>query len=170
MGSLSISCRLYSFLGCFRVQAFICFRRPRKLALPGWLIKNSYSQSSFKSSSLSLLKSILSLGVRGGSFLDSRRVVYILHIPQVGRRLNPSLFKGLIPNLGTLKLAYPRNLSLESGQGLNHSQVISRILGFLLRALSLCPGEHRLFLSPQGFIPGPLRNVLALLCLGQLLL
>ena len=28
MGSLSISCKLYSFLGCFKVQAFVCFRRP----------------------------------------------------------------------------------------------------------------------------------------------
>ena len=28
MGSLSISCRLYSFLGCFKVQGFVCFRRP----------------------------------------------------------------------------------------------------------------------------------------------
>ena len=170
MRGLSINCRLCSLLRCFKVQTFIYFCRTRKLTLPGWLIKSGYNQSSFRSSSLNLLRSILNLRAREGSFLDSRRVVYILHLPQIGWRLNPSLFKGLIPNLGTVKPAYPRYLSLESGQALSHSQGISLLLDFLLRALSLYPGELRLFLSPQGFILGPLHNVLGPLCLGQLLL
>ena len=82
MRGLSISCRLCSLLGYFRVQAFTCFCHFRRLALPGWLIRSSYSQSSFRSSSLNLLKSIPSLRVGGFSFLDSRRVVTLSTFPR----------------------------------------------------------------------------------------
>ena len=38
MRGLSITCRLYSLLGCIRIQAFTRFRHPRRLAFPGWLL------------------------------------------------------------------------------------------------------------------------------------
>ena len=80
------------------------------------------------------------------------------------------MLKGLIPNLGIIEPAYPRDLRLEGGLGLSHSQVVGLLLGLFLRALSLHPGKHRLFLGPQGFILGPLCNIFGLLCLGQLFL
>ena len=58
------------------------------------------------------------------------------------------MFKGFIPKLGIIEPAYPKYLSLESGLGLNHSQGISLLLDFLLRALILCPDELCLYLSP----------------------
>ena len=76
------------------------------------------------------------------------------------------MLKGLIPNLGTVEPAYPKDLSLKGGLGLGHSQVIGLLLSLLLGALSLYLGEHRLFLGLQGFIPGPLCNVFGPLCLG----
>ena len=76
------------------------------------------------------------------------------------------MLEGLIPSLGTVVPAYPRDLSLKGGLGLDHSQVV----GLLLGALSLHPGEHRLFLGVQSFVPGPLYNVFGPLCLGQFLL
>ena len=72
------------------------------------------------------------------------------------------MLKSFIPNLGTVEPAYPRDLSLESSLGLGHSQVV----GLLLRALSLHPGEHRLFLGLQSFVPSPLYNVFGPLYLG----
>ena len=80
------------------------------------------------------------------------------------------MLEGLIPNLGTVEPAYPRNLSLEGGLGLSHSQVVGLFLSLLFGALSLRPGIHRLLLGPQGFVPSPLCNVLKPLCLGQFLL
>ena len=80
------------------------------------------------------------------------------------------MLEDLILNLGTVEPAYPRDLSLEGGLSLGHSQVVGLLLGFLLGALSLYPNEHRLFLGLQGFVPGPLCNVLGPLCLGQFLL
>ena len=80
------------------------------------------------------------------------------------------MFEGLIPNLGTVELAYPRNLGLESCLVLGDSQVISLLLGFLFRTLSLCPGELRLFFSSQSFILGLLSNILGPLDLDQFLL
>ena len=80
------------------------------------------------------------------------------------------MLEGLIPNLGTVEPAYPRNLSLESGLGLGHSQVISLLLGFIFRTLGLCPGELRLFFGSQSFIPSPLYNILGPLGLNQFVL
>ena len=69
MSGLSLSCRLCSLLGRFRVQAFTCFCHPRRLALLGRLIRRSCSHSNLKSSSLSLLRNIPNLGAGGGSFI-----------------------------------------------------------------------------------------------------
>ena len=80
------------------------------------------------------------------------------------------MFEGLIPNLGTVEPAYPKDLGLESGLGLDDSQVIGLLLGFLLRTLSLCPGELRLFLGSQSLIFSPLSNILGPLGLNQFLL
>ena len=80
------------------------------------------------------------------------------------------MFKGLIPNLRIVEPAYPRDLSLESGLGLGHYQVISLILGFLFRTFGLCPGELHLFFGSQSFILGPLYNILGPLGLDQFLL
>ena len=80
------------------------------------------------------------------------------------------MLEGLIPNLGIVEPAYPRNLSLEGGLGLGHSQVVGLLLGLLFGALGLRPSKHRFLLSPQGFVSGPLYNVLGPLRLGQLLL
>ena len=80
------------------------------------------------------------------------------------------MLEGLIPNLGTVEPAYPRNLSLKGGLGLGHSQVIGLLLGLLLGALSLRPSEHRLLLGLQGFVTGLLCNVLGPFCLDQFLL
>ena len=80
------------------------------------------------------------------------------------------MLEGLIPNLGAVEPAYPRNMSLEDGLGLGHSQVIGLLLGLLFGALSLRSGEHRLLFSPQGFIPDPLCNILGPFCLSQFLL
>ena len=71
----------------------------------------------------------------------------MLCFPQVGRGFNPSLLKGLVPDLGTVEPAYPRNLSLEGSLGLGHSQVVGLLLGLLLGALSLRPGKHCLLLG-----------------------
>ena len=76
------------------------------------------------------------------------------------------MVEGLIPNLGIVEPAYPKDLSLKGSLGLGHSQVVGLLLILLVGALSLYPGEHRLFLGLQGFIPGPLCNVFGLLCLG----
>ena len=84
MSGLSLSYRLCSLLGRFKVQAFTCFCHPRRLALFSWLIRSICSHSNLKSSSLSLLRNIPDLGAGGGSFPDARRVVYIFHLPQVG--------------------------------------------------------------------------------------
>ena len=94
----------------------------------------------------------------------------MLHLPQVGRGFNLNLLEGLIPNLRTVEPAYPKNLSLEGGLGLGHSQVVGLLLGLFLRALGLRPGKHCLLLSPQGFVPGPFCNVLGPLHLDQLFL
>ena len=94
----------------------------------------------------------------------------MLHLPQVGRGFNPSLLEGLIPNLGTVEPAHPRNLSLEGSLGFGHSQVVGLLLSLLLGALSFRPGKHRLLLGPLGLVPGPLSNVFGPLCLGQFLL
>ena len=42
MKGLSITCELYSLLGCIRVLAFICLSRPKRLAFPSWLLRSSY--------------------------------------------------------------------------------------------------------------------------------
>ena len=91
----------------------------------------------------------------------------MLRLPQVERGFNPSLLEGLIPNLGTVEPAHPRNLSLEGSLGLGHSQVVGLLLGLLLRALSFRLGKHRLLIGPLGLVPGPLSNVLGPLCLSQ---
>ena len=80
------------------------------------------------------------------------------------------MLEGFIPNLGTVEPTYPKDLSLEGGLGLGHSQVVGLLLGLLLGALSLHPGEHCLFLGLQGFVLGPLYNIFGPLCLGQFLL
>ena len=67
------------------------------------------------------------------------------------------MFKDLIPNLGTVEPAYPKNLSLESSLGLG---LISLLIGFLFRTFGLCPCKLRLFFGSQSFILGPLSNIL----------
>ena len=80
------------------------------------------------------------------------------------------MFEGFILDLGAVEPAYSRDLSLENGLSLSHPRVISLFLGFLLGALGLRPGEFGLRLSPQSFVPGPLRNVFGSLRLNQFLL
>ena len=80
------------------------------------------------------------------------------------------MLEGLIPNLGTIEPAYPRDLGLEGGMGLGNSQVVGLLLGLLLGALSLHPSEYCLFLGLQGLVSSPLSNVFGPLCLGQFLL
>ena len=59
------------------------------------------------------------------------------------------MLKGLIPNLGIVEPAYPRDLSLENGLGLSHSQVISLLLSLLLGALKASSLAHLVtFLAP----------------------
>ena len=81
MGGLSITCGLYSLLGCIKVLAFTRLSRTKRLAFLGWLLKRSYFQNSFRTSSLSLFWSISNLGVGGGSFPNGRGVVHMLHFP-----------------------------------------------------------------------------------------
>ena len=70
-------------MGRFRVQVSMGFCRPRKLTLLGWLIMSGYGQNNFRPSNFRLLRSNLSLGAGRGSFIDGRRVVDILHLPQI---------------------------------------------------------------------------------------
>ena len=80
------------------------------------------------------------------------------------------MFEGFVSNLGAIEPAYSKDLSLESGLGLSHSQVISLPLGFLLGALDLRSGEFHFCLSSQGFIPGLFRDAFGPLYLEQFLL
>ena len=73
------------------------------------------------------------------------------------------MFEGFIPNLGVVKLAYPRDLSLEDGLGISHPRIIGLLLGLVLGALGLR-------LGPQSFVPSLFHNVFGILRLNQLLL
>ena len=72
MGGLSITCGLYSLLGCIRVLAFTRLSHTKRLAFLGWLRRRSYCQNNSRSSSLSLFRSIPNLGAGRGSFPNGR--------------------------------------------------------------------------------------------------
>ena len=112
MGDWSVTYGPYSLLGCIRVLTFVRLSRPKRIAFLGRLLGRSYCQSSSRAGSLDLFWSILDLEAGGGILPDGRGIVHALYLPQVGRGFNPSLLKSLDPNLGTVKPAYPRNLSL----------------------------------------------------------
>ena len=112
MGDRSITYGPYSLLGCIRVLTFVRLSRPKRIAFLGRLLGRSYCQSSSRAGSLDLFWSILDLEAGGGILPDGRGIVHALYLPQVGRGFNPSLLKSLDPNLGIVKPAYPRNLSL----------------------------------------------------------
>ena len=170
LGDRSIACGPYSPLGCIRVLTFTHLNRTRRLASLGQPFRRSCCQSSPKASSLDFFRSIPNRGARGGIFPDGRGIVHVLCFPQVGRGFNPSLLEGLVPDLGTVEPAYPRNLSLEGSLGLGHSQVVGLLLGLLLGALSLRPGKHCLLLGPLGLAPSPFSHVFGLLYLSQFFL
>ena len=112
MRNRSVTYGPYSLLGCIKVLTLIRPNRPRRTAFLGRHLGGSYCQSSARAGSLNLFWSIPDLGVGGGIFPDGRGIEHTLYLPQVGRGINPSLLKSLVPNLGAIKSAYPRNLSL----------------------------------------------------------
>ena len=63
-------------------------------------------------------------------------------------RLLDNLFKGFIPDLEAVKSAYPRDLSLKDGLGINHPHVIGLLLSFVLGGLGLRLGKFSLHFSP----------------------
>ena len=54
--------------------------------------------------------------------------------------------------------------------GISLPRIISLLLGFVLGGLSLRLGKLSLCLGPYGFVPGPFRDALSPLDLGQFLL
>ena len=113
MGDWSVTCGPYSLLGCIRVLTFIRLNRLIRIAFLASFSEEVIARVALGPAASTSFGASLTSEQGGGSiFLDGKGIIHAFCHPLVGRGFNPSLFKSLVPNLGIVKLAYPRNLSL----------------------------------------------------------